>query len=287
VEIGGSFRLPEIMARAGARLVEVGTTNRTRIEDYEAAVTPDTALILRVHTSNFRMVDFTEQASIEELVDLGRRRGIPVMDDAGSGALIDMAQFGLKGEPLIQDSIRAGADIVTFSGDKLLGGPQAGLIVGRKDLVSAMAENPLARALRIGKLTAAALEATLRLYIDTETLTANLPSLRAISRPIEDIERSAKEIAGLIREMQNVRVEVIDGFSEVGGGSLPGESLPTKLVALTSQSLDPLDLARKFRTADPPVFGRVGDDRFLLDMRTVQEAEIPAIAEVASGVFQS
>ena len=285
VEIGGSFRLPEIMARAGARLVEVGTTNRTRIKDYEAAITPDTALILRVHPSNFRMVGFTEQASIEELADLGRRHGIPVMDDAGSGALIDMAQFGLGGEPLIQNSVRAGADIVTFSGDKLLGGPQAGLIVGRKDLVDAMAKNPLARALRIGKLTVAALEATLKLYMDPEALTTNIPTLKAISRPIEDIERSARQTASPIGKMPNVRAEVIDGFSEVGGGSLPGESLPTKLVALTSESLSPLDMAREFRMADPPVFGRVGDDRFLLDLRTVDDAEIRAIVQAANRIF--
>ena len=285
VEIGGSFRLPDIMARAGARLVEVGTTNRTRIKDYEAAISPDTALILRVHTSNFRVVGFTEEASIEELVDLGRRHGIPVMDDAGSGALIDMAQFGLRGEPLTQDSIRAGVDVVTFSGDKLLGGPQAGLIVGRRDLVDAMMKNPLARALRIGKLTIAALEATLRLYLDPETITTTVPTLKAISRPIEDIERSARKAADLLSEIRDMRVEIIDGFSEVGGGSLPGQSLPTRLVALTSKSLSPLDLARELRLSDPPVFGRVGNDLFLLDMRTVDDAEIPAIAKAAGRIF--
>ena len=285
VEIGGSFRLPEIMSRAGARLVEVGTTNRTRIKDFEAAITPDTALILRVHPSNFRMVGFTEQASLEELVDLGYRHGIPVVEDAGSGALIDLAQFGLRGEPQIQDSIRTGADIVTFSGDKLLGGPQAGLIVGKKDLMDAMMKNPLARALRIGKLTVAALEATLKLYMDPERLTANVPTLRAISRPIEDIERAASHTAALIGKIPGVQAEVIDGFSEVGGGSLPGESLPTRLIALTSVSLSPLDLAREFRLADPPVFGRVGDDKFLLDLRTVDDAEIPAIAEAAARIL--
>lgn len=285
IEIGGSFRLPDIMARAGVRLVEVGTTNRTRIKDYEAAISADTALILRVHTSNFRVVGFTEEASIEELVDLGRRHGIPVMDDAGSGALIDMAQFGLRGEPVIQESIRAGADIVTFSGDKLLGGPQAGLIVGRNDLVEAMMKNPLARALRIGKLTAAALEATLKLYMDPETLTVNIPTLKAISRPIDDIERSARKIADSMAKIPGIQVEVIDGFSEVGGGSLPGESLPTKLVALTSDSQSPLDLAKAFRVSDPPVFGRVGDDMFLLDLRTVEDSDIPAILQAADGIF--
>lgn len=285
IEIGGSFRLPDIMARAGARLVEVGTTNRTRIRDYEAAVSPNTALILRVHTSNFRVVGFTEEASIEELVDLGRRHGIPVMDDAGSGALIDMAQFGLRGEPVIQENIRAGADIVTFSADKLLGGPQAGLIVGRNDLVEAMMKNPLARALRIGKLTVAALEATLKLYMSPETLTVNIPTLKAISRPIDDIERSARQIADSMGKTPGIQVEVIDGFSEVGGGSLPGENMPTKLVALTSDSQSPLDLAKAFRMSDPPVFGRVGDDMFLLDLRTVEDSDIPAIVQAADRIF--
>jgi len=286
IEIGGSFRLPDIMARAGAHLVEVGTTNRTRISDYEAAISDQTALILRVHTSNFRIVGFTEEVPIGHLVELGRRHGIPVMDDLGSGSLVDMTQFGLRSEPLVQESVRAGADVVTFSGDKLLGGPQAGLIVGRREVVDAMAANPLARALRIGKLTVAALESTLRLYTDPDTVSTSIPALRFIARSVKDISRAAGRLKRAIarRAGGKLQAEVIDGVSEIGGGSLPGEHLPTKLVAISSAAMDPMDLAQAFRMAEPPVFGRVGDGRFLLDLRTVRDDEIPAIVRAAQQI---
>lgn len=291
VEIGESFRLPDIMARAGAKLVEVGTTNRTRISDYEAAISDETALILRVHTSNFRIIGFTEEAPIGQLVELGRDHGIPVMEDVGSGCLIDMTQFGLRGEPLVQESIRAGAAVVTFSGDKLLGGPQAGLVVGRREIVDAMAANPLARALRIDKFTACALESTLKLYANPETLPAAIPTLRTITRPLEDISRAARRLRRLLSEAvpQEFRVEAVDGFSEVGGGSLPGERLPTKLVAIAPDvrgEVDLMDIAKAFRMADPPVFGRVGEGRIFLDMRTVENSEIPAIVRAAREIFQ-
>ena len=288
VEIGGSFRLPDIMARSGARLVEVGTTNHTRLDDYEAAISDQTALILRVYTSNFRIVGFTSEVPIRDLVQLGRRYNIPVAEDLGSGALVDMARFGLKGEPLVQDSIKAGADVVTFSGDKLLGGPQAGLVVGRREIVDAMAGNPLARALRVDKLTIAALESTLRLYADPETLFSAVPTLRFIGRPLKDVHRSAGRLQRAIAKVaaDRARVEVADGFSEVGGGSLPGEHLPTKLLAISSPSVDAADLARAFRMAEPPIFGRVGDGRFLLDLRTIGDDEIPNIVRAAEEIFR-
>lgn len=291
VEIGGSFRLPDIMVRAGARLVEVGTTNRTRISDYEAAISDETALILCVHTSNFRIIGFTEEVSIKQLVELGGHLSVPVMHDVGSGSLVDMTQFGLRGEPLVQDSVQAGADVVTFSGDKLLGGPQAGLVVGRREIVDTMAANPLARALRIDKLTAAALEGTLKLYADPEMLAATIPTFKSITRPVEDIGRAARRLKRLLAKAlpEEIRIEVVDGFSEVGGGSLPGERLPTKLVAVSSDragTASPMDLARAFRMAEPPIFGRVGEGRLLLDMRTVLDGEIPDIVRTARQILQ-
>lgn len=287
VEIGGSFRMPDIMTRAGARLVEVGTTNRTRISDFEQAITDDTALILRVHPSNFRIVGFTQEPSVEEMAALGRQYGIPVMDDIGSGALIDMSRYGLFGEPTIQDSLRAGADIVTFSGDKLLGGPQAGIIVGKEKPIDAMSGNPLARALRLDKLALAALEATLRLYLDPETATREIPTLHTITRPISEIEASAHDLKKRIEALgrSQVRVEVTDGISEVGGGSLPGERLPTRIVALISSSMEPNETALAFRQNDPPIFGRIADERFLLDMRTVLNGELETITAAIPRIF--
>lgn len=289
VEIGGSFRLPDIMAKAGVRLVEVGTTNRTRLSDYESAITEDTALLLRVHTSNYRIVGFTDNVSIGDLVELGRRYGIPVMDDVGSGAFVDMTRFGLAEEPIVADSVTAGADIVTFSGDKLLGGPQAGLVVGRKEIVQAMSRNPISRILRPDKLTVAALESTLRLYQDPDSLCKSVPTLRFIARPIDDIARAARRLRRLLmsRIGDRVQVDILDGRSEIGGGSLPGESLPTKLIAISSERFSPDEIAQSFRMGSPPIFGRVGGERFLLDLRTVSDNELSSIVTVAAGIFSS
>ncbi len=287
VEIGGSFRVPEIMARAGAKLVEVGTTNRTRISDFEQAITDDTALILRVHPSNFRIVGFTEEPSLEEMIELGGRYGIPVMDDAGSGMLLDLSEYGLSAEPTVQDSVRAGAGIVTFSGDKLLGGSQAGLIVGSREMVEAMSANPVARALRLDKLSLAALEATLRLYLDPEKAFSQIPALRAITRPLTEVEALAHELRAKIVALglKQIGAEVVQGVSQVGGGSLPGEQLPTMLVALESSAAGPNEIARALRRNDPPIFGRVADDRFLLDMRTLLQGESDAITEALTRIF--
>lgn len=283
VEIGGQFRIPDIISSAGCRLVEVGTTNRTRIEDYENAVGEDTTLILRVHPSNFRLVGFTEEASLSEMVELGRSRNIPVMDDLGSGALIDLARFGLKDEPLAQDSVRSGADLITFSGDKLLGGPQAGIVIGRHELVEGCRRNPLARVLRVDKFTLAALEATLRLYIDPEQAINRIPALRYIARHSDEIARLARRLAARIRALPDskLQVEVVSVRSQVGGGSLPGQHLASKGVALKSKRLSTEDLSSRFRQYRIPIFGRIEDDKLVLDLRTVEPTEIETILHCA------
>ena len=286
VEIGGSFRIPDIIQRSGCRLVEVGTTNKTRIADYRNALTDDTALILRVHPSNFRVVGFAEEASLEELVGLGREVGVPIMDDLGSGALIDLSPWGLTGEPLVQESVRAGCDIVTFSGDKLLGGPQAGVIVGSKHAVELCKKNPLARALRLDKLTLAALEATLRLYRDTDEAVAQIPVFKAVTAQPREIERRAESLAKSVRQAvgDGIEVDIMPGTSQVGGGSLPGQELPTTLVALRGRKLSADDLSNVFRSHVVPIFGRISEDMFLLDVRTIADEDIDDIIACAQGL---
>jgi len=274
VEIGGSFRMPDIVRHAGARLVEVGTTNCTRIADYADAITENTGLILRCHPSNFRIAGESEETSIEELAALGRERGVPVMDDVGSGALVDVRGFGLEYEPTVPDSVRAGADVVSFSGDKLLGASQAGLIVGRADIVGLCRSNPLARALRIDKLTLAALEATLRVYRDGNPLT-DIPVLASIHRPLSDIERQAHNLARAINALRlaDLKASVVAVESQTGGGSLPERNLESRAVALKSSALDAEDLSKRFRGNEPPIFGRIVQDAFVLDMRAVTPHE--------------
>ncbi|MCP4365979.1 MAG: L-seryl-tRNA(Sec) selenium transferase [Planctomycetes bacterium] len=271
VEIGGSFRMPEVMAKSGAKMVEVGTTNRTYISDYRGAITLDTALLLNVHSSNYRIVGFTAEAKIEELVQLGREFEIPVMYDLGSGALFDLKQYGLPHEPTVEESVRAGVDITTFSTDKLLGGPQGGVIVGKKRFVDLMKQNPLARALRVDKLTIAALEATLKLYADKEAVAQRLPVLKMLTRTLEDIERESKQF---IKELSSrsggkIAATLEDGSSAVGGGSLPGEAIPTKLIAISAKKPSAQELSDRLRQNVPPIFARIEDDRLLLDLRTV------------------
>lgn len=276
VEIGGSFRIPDVIRSAGARLVEVGTTNKVRIEDYADAITPETALLLRVHPSNFRIVGFTEEPALEQMVALGRERGIPVMDDLGSGALIDLTRYGLTAEPTVHASVAAGAQVVTFSGDKLLGGPQAGLVIGAKEWIARMKRHPLMRVLRLDKMTLAALEATLRLYRDEARAMREIPTLAALSAPPETLRRRAGALADLLADL-NLDVRLEEGISQVGGGSLPGEELPSTLVSLASPDVSAGELARRLRTGDPSVWGRVRKDRLLLDLRTVREEEIPEL----------
>lgn len=277
VEIGGAFRIPDVIRSAGARLVEVGTTNKVRISDYAEAITPETALILRVHPSNFRVVGFTEEPELAALTALGRDAGVPVMDDLGSGALVDLTRYGLIAEPTVHASVAAGAEVITFSGDKLLGGPQAGLVIGERKCIDRLKRHPLMRVLRVDKLTVAALEATLRLYRDEARAIREIPTLAALTATVEAISERASRLLQLLADLPfEVRLE--PGTSQVGGGSLPGEELPTTLVCLASPTLAVTELARRLRTGDPSVWGRVQRDRLVLDLRTVREDEIAALA---------
>jgi L-seryl-tRNA(Ser) seleniumtransferase len=281
VEIGGQFRLPDVIESAGARLVEVGTTNRTRIADYERAVTPETAMLLRVHPSNYRLVGFTEEAALSEIVALGQRTDIPSADDIGSGALVDFTPYGLTDEPMAQASIAAGADIIWFSGDKLLGGPQAGILVGKTKHLAALKKHPLARALRPDKLTLAALEGTLRLY-RTGNAWSEIPVLHRIARPAEDILAACGRAARTLRTIASAwDVDIVATQSEIGGGSLPGHVLPSWAVALSGENSG--DLARRLRQARIPVYGRMEKGRLLLDFRAVDSREEDLLIET----FQS
>jgi L-seryl-tRNA(Ser) seleniumtransferase len=287
VEIGGSFRMPDVMATSGALLREVGTTNKTHLADYERAIGESTGAILRVHHSNYRIVGFAEEPPIEALAALGRARGVPVIDDLGGGALVDLARFGLAPEPLVPASVRAGADVACFSGDKLIGGPQCGIIVGRADWIQKIRKNPLARAFRCGKLTLAALEATLKLFLAPDTLTERHPIYRMLSLAPEELGRRAKKMAAAVRKALPVAcaaVDVEDGASEVGSGAVPVETLPTKVVAVRPTALSAEELARRLRHAAPPVFVRLHSDAVLLDLRTIQPSEeglvVRALAEI-------
>ncbi len=269
VEIGGGFRIPEVMAQSGARLVEVGTTNRTYARDYEAAINTETAMLLHVHTSNFRFVGFFEETPLVDLATLAHTHNLLAVDDLGSGALLDTAQFGLNHEWMVQESLSSAADLVCFSGDKLLGGPQAGIILGRKGLVDELKRHPLTRALRVSKSILAGLQATLLHYLKGEAM-EQVPVWRMIAMDIDEIERRASELAQYL-DHAGVRAEVVDGFSAVGGGSLPGETIATRLVAMHVSA--PHELARRLRLGSVPVIGRIEQDVFLLDLRTVLPAE--------------
>ncbi len=278
VEIGGSFRIPDVMLKAGGLLREVGTTNRTHLKDYEAALSERTALLLKVHPSNFAIVGFTAAVPLAELAALGKRHHVPVMVDLGSGALADLTPYGVTGEETVPAVLRQGPDLVTFSGDKLLGGPQAGLVVGRRALVEKLRKNPLARAVRIDKLSLAALEATLRLYLEGPAAAEAIPTLRCIALPAAAVRARAEAAAGAVREAGgDLSAEVIPGSSEVGGGASPTEGLPTFLLALRSRSRDADALEAALRRQDPPVLARIKDGRVLLDLRTVTPEELPAL----------
>jgi L-seryl-tRNA(Ser) seleniumtransferase len=283
VEIGGSFRIPEVMAKSGATLREVGTTNRTRVGDYEKAITERTRLLLRVHRSNFEITGFTEQASTGELVALARGRSVPLMEDLGSGALVDLQNFDISGEPSVLDSLRAGVDVVTYSGDKLLGGPQAGLLSGRADLIARMRANSLFRALRVDKLTYAALEATLLAYVKRDH--DAIPTLKMMRVTKEEIGKRAEALAAQARSPK-LNIEVTDGESVIGGGAAPSAVLPTRLLALSCDGLSADELGARLRATDPPIVARVEQGRVLLDLRTVfadQDSKIAAaLVRIAS-----
>lgn len=277
VEIGGSFRIPDVMSKSGAILREVGTTNRTRTADYERAINERTRLLLRVHRSNFEISGFTEQPAIGELVSLAKKHKLPLMEDLGSGALFDLRAVGINNEPGVLDSLQSGVHVVTYSGDKLLGGPQAGLISGREDLVRKMRSNSLFRALRVDKLTYAALEATLLAYIKHDY--SAVPVLRMLELSREEITRRAQALKSKLGSSQ-LRAELIDGESLIGGGAAPSSTLPTTLLALTSYTLSADELAARLRRADPPVIARVEEGRVLLDFRTVFPEQDEALGQV-------
>jgi L-seryl-tRNA(Ser) seleniumtransferase len=281
VEIGGSFRLPEIMAESGAILREVGTTNKTYLRDYENAITSETALLLKVHPSNFRIVGFTHEVALPDLVALGSRYGLKVVEDLGSGCLIDLSRYGLEKEPLVQETLKAGADLVLFSGDKLLGGPQAGLALGSKDVVAQLRQNPLTRALRPDKLTLAALEATLRLYLDESQAVAALPTLRMLTRPVAELERGARSLARRLQRRwgEKIQVTVRQSQGRVGGGALPQVALASRALAVALPPLTPQQLEARLRQARPPIIARVEHGEVLLDLRTIlPEDQAPLLA---------
>ncbi len=269
VEIGGSFRIPDVMSKSNATLREVGTTNRTRIADYENAINDRTRLLLRVHRSNFEITGFTEQPEVDELVALARRRKLPLVEDLGSGALFDLRSVGIVGEPGLLDSLRAGVDVVTYSGDKLLGGPQSGLISGRTDLIKRMRSNPLFRALRVDKLTYAALESTLLAYVKRDH--DAVPVLRMMRLSKEEITRRAEKIVATVEsaQLKHLKLELFDGESVIGGGAAPSAILPTRLVALTHADLSADELSARLRSNTPPIIARVEEGRVLFDLRTV------------------
>ena len=281
IEIGGEFRIPEVMQKSGSILIEVGTTNRTHFSDYVHAIGDNTGVILKVHTSNFRTVGFTEEVELRVLVELGRQQGIPVVNDLGSGCFVDLEQFGLVHEPTVQKVVCSGVDVVTFSGDKLLGGPQAGIIVGRKEIILKIKKNPLNRALRIDKLTLAALEATLKQYLVIEEAPMHLRVLRALTAPLEEIQARAETLLARLRELSDDRFafSLKKGISLAGGGSLPTQEFPTVVVAIRAGHLSANRLEAKLRRLPVPIVGRIYDEEVLLDPRTVSDDEIPLVME--------
>jgi L-seryl-tRNA(Ser) seleniumtransferase len=280
IEIGGSFRLPDVMARSGAHLREVGTTNRTHPGDYERAIGAETALLLKVHPSNYRVVGFTSEVALEELVKIGRARGIPVMEDLGAGALVDMSAYGLPREPIVAERIAAGADLVSFSGDKLLGGPQAGIVVGRREMISKLKGNALKRALRCDKLTLAALSATLRLYLRSSNLAAEVPTLRYLTRTIAEMKQTASRARAILTDRlgADFRCEIVESTSQIGSGALPTEELLTVAIRVTHPRISANSIADIFRHASPPIIGRVTDDGFQLDLRMIDDHAVFAAA---------
>ncbi len=288
IEIGGEFRIPDVMEKSGAYLKEVGTTNRTRRDDYERAIGPETGLILKVHTSNFRIMGFTEEADLPSLVALGKKHGLPVMDDLGSGCLIELDRYGLEREPTVRDTLATGVDVVTFSGDKLLGGPQAGIILGKRKALAHVRKNPLNRALRIDKLTLAALEATLVKYLRPEEALVDIRVLRALTEPLEALKRRANRLAALLRRTlpQGLTVSLMKGVSMAGGGSLPTQEIPTVLIGVRAKSLSAAALEEGLRKWKTPIIVRVADDRVLLDLRTIDAEEYCEIRNAFRAVIQ-
>ena len=288
VEIGGSFRIPDVMAKSGSILKEVGTTNRTHLKDYENAIEHDTGLLLKVHTSNYSVVGFTADVSLEELVALGAKYQIPVMEDLGSGTFVDFSKYGLLKEPTVQESVAAGADVVTFSGDKLLGGPQAGMIIGKNDLLERIKKNPITRALRIDKLTLAALESTLRRYRNIDREIDSIPTLRMLTLPLAHIETKAKELAKKLENIGDARMSVtlIDLSSRPGGGALPLLKLPSKGVGIKVQGISANTIEKQMRSNELPIIGRIEEDLFIMDLRTILDDELSIIKNALDNMLK-
>ncbi len=287
VEIGGSFRIPDIMAKSGARLVEVGATNRTHLHDYEAAIHERTSLLLRVHTSNFRIIGFTSDISAEQMVDLARRHQLITMEDLGSGSLIDLSRFGLPKEPTVQEIVEAGVDVVTFSGDKLLGGPQAGVIVGRRAFIDRIKKNPLNRALRIDKFTLASLEAVLRQYLDTEQALREVPTLRMLTESPDKVKKRAQSLARQLEEKvaAHCDLQIIPTVSRVGGGALPEHNIQSWALELRPLHTGLNRFVEMLRALDTPIIGRIENDAFLLDARTLQDQDLADLAALFVDLF--
>jgi L-seryl-tRNA(Ser) seleniumtransferase len=288
IEIGGSFRIPDIMAVSGAILREVGTTNITRLTDYERAIGPNTGALLQVHSSNYRISGFTKSVALADLAALGHKHKLPVIDDIGSGALIDFARFGFQGEPVARDSVAASADLVLFSGDKLLGGPQAGIIAGRKEWIQKIEKDPLMRAFRLDKMTLAALEATLRLYLNEERALREVPVLRMLGTPLVELRRRAETLAEHLRALPGLAsVRTAEDVAYVGGGSLPDQSMKSWVVEVEAASLSDEELARRLRLGTPAVMARLRDGKLILDVRTIFEEQesqlIEAVRKVLAG----
>jgi len=288
VEIGGSFRVPDVMAKSGGILKEVGTTNRTHLTDYQNAIGVNTALLLKVHRSNYSVIGFTAEVGLQQLVELGARHTIPVMEDLGSGTFIDFSKYGLAKEPTVQESVAAGTDIVTFSGDKLLGGPQAGIIVGKKTIVDRVKQNPLARALRLDKMTLAALESTLRLYRDEDKAVEMIPTLRMLTMKPGDLKRRAVTLAEELQSIGNTRMEItiMERSSRAGGGALPLLELPSKCLGITIKGMSPNALEKSLRQNDPPIIGRIESDVYIIDPRTLTDDDLPIIGQAFKKIIK-
>ncbi|MBS3994382.1 MAG: L-seryl-tRNA(Sec) selenium transferase [Alkaliphilus sp.] len=279
VEIGGSFRIPEVMELSGAKLVEVGTTNKTHLFDYEKSINDQTRALLKVHTSNYKILGFTNEVELTELVLLGKKFNVPVIEDIGSGTLVDLSKYGLEKEPTVQESIAAGADIVTFSGDKLFGGPQAGIIVGKKKYIDLMKNNPLTRAIRVDKLTFAALEATLHIYLDEKDAIEKIPTLKMLTMPLSKLREKAEQLMSMIGESPDeYLLEIIEGVSQVGGGSLPLAKLPTILLTVKPYKLSVNQWEENLRNYKIPIISRINEDKLIFDVRTIKEKEFDIIS---------
>ncbi len=281
IEIGGSFRVPDVMVQSGAKLVEVGTTNKTHLWDFENAISEETGVLLKVHTSNYRIMGFTSNVDSSELFELKKKYNIPLVEDLGSGVLIDLSKYGMEYEPTVMDSLEKGVDIVTFSGDKLLGGPQVGIIVGKREYIEKMKRNPFTRAFRVDKFTIAALEGVLKCYLDEEDAVREIPTLNMLSTPIEELEKKAIDLMDLIKSKvidDTLQIEIQDDYSEVGGGSLPTEKLPTKCIVFSLENKSTQKFENNLRNFEIPIIARLYKDRLYLDVRTINREEFEVVA---------